>query len=276
MSFENRPFAKGLTKVADEARARLIARIGEPGYTVLYDRVSDRAQESVFETLLASSEFFVEMAARHCDWLAGALHDGCLLCATPDEPADWDRMLESMVGVSATEVEVTRVLRIFRNQQLLRILWQDAAGISTIEAVFAQLSQLADCCIRFAVRCAQSALSPKFGEPVGGESNDVQSLVVLAMGKLGGQELNFSSDIDLPIRNRGRRGADSSASIIKPTSPGLGRRLFDCWMPLPRMGLYFASTCDFVPTGTVVRWSALSTPLSFTIKSRGGSGSVTP
>jgi len=197
MSFENRPFAKGLTKVADEARARLIARIGEPGYTVLYDRVSDRAQESVFETLLASSEFFVEMAARHCDWLVGALHDGSLLCATPDEPADWDRMLESMVGVSATEVEVTRVLRIFRNQQLLRILWQDAAGISTIEAVFAQLSQLADCCIRFAVRCAQSALSPKFGEPVGCESNDVQSLVVLAMGKLGGQELNFSSDIDL-------------------------------------------------------------------------------
>jgi len=197
MSFENRPFAEGLTKVTDEARARLIARIGEHDYALLYDRVSDRAQQPVFERLLAGSEFFAEMVARHCDWLVGALDDGSLLRATPDEPAEWDRILESMVGVSANEAEWMRLLRIFRNQQLLRVLWQDAAGISTIEAVFFQLSQLADCCIRFAVRCAQSALLPKFGEPMGGESNEVQSLVVLAMGKLGGQELNFSSDIDL-------------------------------------------------------------------------------
>jgi hypothetical protein len=55
MSFENRLLAEGLTKVADEARARLIARIGEPGYTVLYDRVRNRAQESVFETLFECS-----------------------------------------------------------------------------------------------------------------------------------------------------------------------------------------------------------------------------
>jgi len=122
MSFENRPFAEGLTKVADEARARLIARIGEHDYALLYDRVSDRAQQPVFERLLAGSEFFAEMVARHCDWLVGALDDGSLLRATPDEPAEWDRILESMVGVSANEAEWMRLLRIFRNQQLLRVL----------------------------------------------------------------------------------------------------------------------------------------------------------
>ena len=197
MRFDNRPFAEGLTQAFEEAVARLITRIGEPEFAMLYDRVHEKGQQAVFEKLMASSAFFVEQVARHRDWLMRVLGDDSLLHAAYQQPSDWDQALESMIGSSVSEAEHMRTLRIFRNRHMLRILWRDAAQISTIEAAFLQLSELADCCIRFAVRSAHAALLPKYGDPYGSESDEVQSLIVLAMGKLGGQELNFSSDIDL-------------------------------------------------------------------------------
>ena len=197
MRFDNRPFAEGLTQAFEEAVARLITRIGEPEFAMLYDRVHEKGQQAVFEKLMASSAFFVEQVARHRDWLMRVLGDDSLLHAAYQQPSDWDQALESMIGSSVSEAEHMRALRIFRNRHMLRILWRDAAKISTIEAAFLQLSELADCCIRFAVRSAHAALLPKYGDPYGSESDEVQSLIVLAMGKLGGQELNFSSDIDL-------------------------------------------------------------------------------
>ena len=197
MRFDNRPFAEGLTQAFEEAVARLITRIGEPEFAMLYDRVHEKGQQAVFEKLMASSAFFVEQVARHRDWLMRVLGDDSLLHAAYQQPSDWDQALESMIGSSVSEAEHMRTLRIFRNRHMLRILWRDAAQISTIEAAFLQLSELADCCIRFVVRSAHAALLPKYGDPYGSESDEVQSLIVLAMGKLGGQELNFSSDIDL-------------------------------------------------------------------------------
>lgn len=80
---------------------------------------------------------------------------------------------------------------------MLRILWRDNAQLASVEEACNELSQLADCCIRAAVRIAETALEDKYGTPVGDESGQPQSLVVLGMGKLGGNELNFSSDVDL-------------------------------------------------------------------------------
>ena len=88
-------------------------------------------------------------------------------------------------------------LRTFRHREMLRILWRDHAGLAPIEEAFEALSELAGSCIRAAVSIASAALEPKYGLPMGEDSGEPQSIVVLAMGKLGGNELNFSSDIDL-------------------------------------------------------------------------------
>lgn len=196
MTFENRPFADELAQAFDDAVTRLTTRIGEPGYAALYALVSEKGQQAVFDRLIAASEFFGEQAARHHVWLMKALQDDTLLRAF-QQPQEWDEALESMIGASASEAEHMRALRVFRNRELLRILWHDAAQIITIDEIVLRLSQLADCCIRFSQRCAHAALLPKYGEPHAGASDELQSLVVLAMGKLGGNELNFSSDIDL-------------------------------------------------------------------------------
>src|SRR5690606_2521003 len=70
------------------------------------------------------------------------------------------------------------------------------AGACSIEQGLADLSTLADALIRAALAYAAERLEPRFGRAFG-ESGSPAPLLVLAMGKLGGRELNFSSDVDL-------------------------------------------------------------------------------
>ncbi len=95
-----------------------------------------------------------------------------------------------------TEAEAMASLRRFRNVEMARIAWRDIAGEAELEASLNDLSELAIGLLRNAVEFAMRALERRFGRPErrGGEP---APLLTLAMGKLGGGELNFSSDIDL-------------------------------------------------------------------------------
>ena len=196
MRSDHQPFAGELAKTFEDAMTRLTARIDDADCASLFGSISERGQTAVFERLVASSEFLVEQVARHHRWLEGALRDDSFLRAR-QRGAEWDQALKSTMSASVDEAETMRALRVFRNRELLRIMWQEAAQITTIDTAFSQLSELADCCIRCAVSHAHAQLSLKYGEPRAQGSDEMQSLVVLAMGKLGGGELNFSSDIDL-------------------------------------------------------------------------------
>ena len=87
-------------------------------------------------------------------------------------------------------------LRLFRHSNMLRILWRDANNIADIEETMKALSLLAECCIDKTLDWLYQHLTKKFGFPVS-KNNIQQKMVVLGMGKLGGHELNFSSDVDL-------------------------------------------------------------------------------
>ncbi|XLM22129.1 bifunctional glutamine synthetase adenylyltransferase/deadenyltransferase, partial [Chromobacterium piscinae] len=58
------------------------------------------------------------------------------------------------------------------------------------------ISQLAEFAVRQALACAAASLT-QYGQPIGEDSGEPQQLIVIGMGKLGGGELNVSSDIDL-------------------------------------------------------------------------------
>jgi glutamate-ammonia-ligase adenylyltransferase len=87
-------------------------------------------------------------------------------------------------------------LRRFRHRHLARIAWRDLAGLAPIERVLLELSALAEASIGAACRHATATLGSRHGVPRGRDGRDMP-LLVLGMGKLGGGELNFSSDIDL-------------------------------------------------------------------------------
>lgn len=180
-----------------KSAVRLAARVGSPAYEALCELVATTNQTQAFRTLMASSDFFVEQLGRQSVWLCAALADGSLLATREWTAEQWDAAFAVLHAPDATESDCLAALRTFRHRHLVRILWREAAQLATVEDTFAELSGLADCCVRAAVAFAVAALQPKYGLPMGQESGDEQSLVVLAMGKLGGNELNLSSDIDL-------------------------------------------------------------------------------
>jgi glutamate-ammonia-ligase adenylyltransferase len=89
-----------------------------------------------------------------------------------------------------------RILREWRRREMLRIAWRDIAARADVIDTLRAVSELADACIRAATSAAQLHLQPVFGTPRDAKLEAVP-LIVMGMGKLGGRELNFSSDIDL-------------------------------------------------------------------------------
>ncbi|MCW8386758.1 bifunctional [glutamate--ammonia ligase]-adenylyl-L-tyrosine phosphorylase/[glutamate--ammonia-ligase] adenylyltransferase [Fluoribacter dumoffii] len=89
-----------------------------------------------------------------------------------------------------------RALRQFRHRHFLRLLLLELAGIATTAQVMRTWSDCADALILHAIRYCQQSLSQRYGIPRDEEGNEVE-LLTLAMGKLGGRELNYSSDVDL-------------------------------------------------------------------------------
>ncbi len=87
-------------------------------------------------------------------------------------------------------------LRRFRHKQMLRILIRDMTGIASLDETMMQLSLCADACIRCAEAWADAFCTSRYGEPRN-QDGVRQRLIVLGMGKLGGYELNVSSDVDL-------------------------------------------------------------------------------
>ncbi|MGH8135138.1 MAG: bifunctional [glutamate--ammonia ligase]-adenylyl-L-tyrosine phosphorylase/[glutamate--ammonia-ligase] adenylyltransferase [Steroidobacteraceae bacterium] len=89
-------------------------------------------------------------------------------------------------------------LRRLRRHEMVRIAWRDLTGRAPLAEVLTELSDLADAAIESALAFASRSLAARYGQPHS-EAGELQELVVLAMGKLGGRELNFSSDIDLVL-----------------------------------------------------------------------------
>lgn len=94
------------------------------------------------------------------------------------------------------ESEAMRHLRRTRQVEMARIAWRDIVGTASLDTTFADVSLLAECLIGAALEHATAMLSPRFGRPHDPQGKHLP-LLVLGMGKLGGNELNFSSDVDL-------------------------------------------------------------------------------
>ncbi|MGB8516601.1 MAG: bifunctional [glutamate--ammonia ligase]-adenylyl-L-tyrosine phosphorylase/[glutamate--ammonia-ligase] adenylyltransferase [Gallionella sp.] len=95
------------------------------------------------------------------------------------------------------EAQLTRAVRIVRKQVMLKLILRDLNGLADLNEVMRAMTALAELCVQYAQSCLTSVLQSQYGIPFGELSNMPQQLLVIGMGKLGGGELNVSSDIDL-------------------------------------------------------------------------------
>jgi glutamate-ammonia-ligase adenylyltransferase len=98
----------------------------------------------------------------------------------------------------AVEAHFMAALRRWRRAEFARIAWRDLAGWASLAETLADLSRAAELALRLAHDFALRGLSERYGQPRSA-ALAAQQLIVVAMGKLGGGELNFSSDIDLVL-----------------------------------------------------------------------------
>jgi glutamate-ammonia-ligase adenylyltransferase len=136
------------------------------------------------------------------EFVANALlgDPGCLAWLAANEAADAaaaaNHDLAAWVSAAASESEAGPALRRWRRREMVRLAWRDIAGRAPVTQTLRQVSDLADACIEAAATAAARHLAPVFGTPRSSAGAPVP-LIVLGMGKLGGRELNFSSDVDL-------------------------------------------------------------------------------
>lgn len=155
----------------------------------------EAAQASIRESLpfvFAASDFVSQSCTRDSRLLPEliASHDLQRRFAAADFTARAPR--------SETEPQFLEDLRKWRRREMVRIAWRDLAGWAHLEETLADLTAFADAAIACACDFARRPLVARYGEPCS-ESGVVQPLVIVGMGKLGGGELNFSSDVDLVL-----------------------------------------------------------------------------
>ncbi|WP_114639138.1 bifunctional [glutamate--ammonia ligase]-adenylyl-L-tyrosine phosphorylase/[glutamate--ammonia-ligase] adenylyltransferase [Polynucleobacter necessarius] len=127
------------------------------------------------------------------DWLRAHGHEKIDLkaieCLLADCAADY--------GVEGDEAQFMAQLRLARQRLMLWIAFRDLNGMADLDEVTQSLSQFAQLATSSAINFIRADLQSRFGVPWSQSTNAEMPLMVVGMGKLGGFELNLSSDIDL-------------------------------------------------------------------------------
>ena len=120
------------------------------------------------------------------------------LCAGLNRPFQGAEMQAWLAAqVINNEADLKRALRTLKKHVSLRLMVRDLCGLGDLDEVMHSISQLAELAIQEALRHLSRWQQADYGAPIGTESGTVQELIVIGMGKLGGSELNVSSDVDL-------------------------------------------------------------------------------
>lgn len=174
-----------------------------PGFLEGYEQLG-KSHRADLVKVVAASEFAGSVLIRDPRSLEWVARDASASAAAN---ADY----ENRAAGAPTLEEAGALLREWRNRAMLRIAWLAIAGVAPVAQTLRDVSTLADAIIRAAVSAAQLHLNPTFGRP---RNPDVPpQFIILGMGKLGGGELNFSSDVDLVFLYSGAGETDGPRVI---------------------------------------------------------------
>ncbi len=156
-----------------------------------FDQLSTSAQDRL-RILLKFSPRLSSIAANRPDFLHPVLDDEGI--RVHKSLAEYSQELQTLLeGCEDPEL----CIRQFHRREIIRIAMRDLGRLADIQEVTEELSDVAETMIRAVYNLSYEALLEKYGIPQAAENEQAANFGIIAMGKLGGRELNFSSDIDL-------------------------------------------------------------------------------
>src|SRR6201996_1727186 len=165
-----------------ERVARVKAGLAEQGFA---------SEDPLLDAVFGNSPFLGRMAQRE----TGAL--GEYFAAGPETVVNAAVLLAHAAAHADSEARAMKELRTAKRRAALAIAMADIAGVWEVEKVTAELTRFADACVQGALRFLLAAEAARAAQPPVKEEDC--GLTVLAMGKYGAHELNYSSDIDLVV-----------------------------------------------------------------------------
>ena len=175
------PEFQKLPRAFDPGRvARVKAALAEQGFA---------SEEPLLDAVFGNSPFLGRLAQRE----PGAL--GEYFAAGPKTVVNAAVLLAGSAAHAESEAQAMKALRTARRRAALAIAMADIEGVWDVDKVTLELTRFADACVQGALRFLLAAQAQRSGQQAVGEEDC--GLTVLAMGKYGAHELNYSSDIDL-------------------------------------------------------------------------------
>ena len=199
---------RGLPHAIDNALELLLVSSADPDTAVHYLAGLKQQQPEAFDRLARSpsglqnliavfshSRFLSDEILQNPEWLEG-VHD-LERAATAEE---YKQRLLAILGQQPAGTPMALSLALFRRRQILRILLRDVRAFCSLPETTEELSNLADAILDVSYQRIRSDLVARHGVPRYADASGNQrecGMSVIALGKLGGRELNYSSDIDL-------------------------------------------------------------------------------
>ncbi|HST45529.1 MAG TPA: bifunctional [glutamate--ammonia ligase]-adenylyl-L-tyrosine phosphorylase/[glutamate--ammonia-ligase] adenylyltransferase [Luteimonas sp.] len=175
-----------------EVTARLLAALPSGART-------DPADAARLERVAMASDFAIDTFRRDPGLLAELFEDPCAPAGLPpvldpETPGEWPRLL-----------------RRYRAAESTRLVWRDVLGHDSVDETLAGSTRLADACLQAGLAAVEGDMRRRHGRVLV-DGREVR-LVVFGLGKLGGGELNFSSDVDLVYGYESGGHSDGARSL---------------------------------------------------------------
>lgn len=151
-----------------------------------------RALAALFSGSPASGELLI----KHSEWIENSLAIDKLQHARREE----GMRREVQPWLAEPGASALDKIRVFKQREMVRIATRDLAGLATLPEVVAEVSALADVCLASVLDICRRQLREKLGEPFHLDADEqwqATEFAAIGLGKLGGQELNYSSDVDV-------------------------------------------------------------------------------
>lgn len=141
----------------------------------------------------ACSDFVARNCIRYPETFLELIEEGIGSTRTVSE---YESLVSQAIQSAEDENTLMSLLRRLRQKEMLRIAWRDLNQLATVEQILYELTDLAVAFVSVTLAALENQQAERFGMPLDSEGQQLH-LLVFAMGKMGGRELNFSSDIDL-------------------------------------------------------------------------------